>query len=71
MADSIDAMQDVEQRILEERIKEATKRKAAPPPEPWCDSCGEEINPLRRKAIPDTRLCSDCAALAERRDKKR
>lgn len=32
-------------------------------------TCGETIPEARRRAVPGTRLCIDCATLAERRER--
>jgi len=34
---------------------------------PYCEMCGEEINPERLKALPTTRYCIRCASAREKR----
>lgn len=31
-----------------------------------CETCGEEIAPARRRALPGCRLCIDCQRMLER-----
>lgn len=71
MADEIDVMQEVEQRLLDERIKQATCKDSLHVPDPWCEDCGEEIPAKRRTALPFTTVCVDCATLREIKESKR
>lgn len=71
MADDIDNMQEIEERILAERIKKQVAKPNAPLPEPWCEACGEEIPTERRAILPYTTLCTFCAGIAEQKERKR
>lgn len=52
----------------QEQLAALAKKNAAAPVAgcKYCEACGEEIEPARRKALPSARLCIDCAEFAER-----
>lgn len=75
---STDAMiEQAEARVEREReariaeVRDAARRQRTYPDaaEVLVCTCGEMISEARRRAVPGTRLCIDCATLAERRER--
>lgn len=71
MADEIDNVQEVEQRLLDERFKAQTAKRQPLPTSTECEACGEDIEPKRRAILPYTTLCAGCATVIELRNKIR
>jgi RNA polymerase-binding transcription factor DksA len=54
-----------QERLLEVQLAAAIKAARSIPGQriaaEWCIECGEAISPDRRRVIPHTRYCTDCA----------
>jgi phage/conjugal plasmid C-4 type zinc finger TraR family protein len=64
--DAVDLANDLAERERDASIQAALRRENhGSPQSPDCRDCGVEINPERLKVLPYTRVCVDCAAMAE------
>jgi RNA polymerase-binding transcription factor DksA len=68
--DEIDLAAERAAAFLEVSLLTALKRPVAPPSTGVCRNCGVDIEALRLKMTPHTRLCSDCACEEEFRARK-
>ncbi|EPY00920.1 TraR/DksA C4-type zinc finger protein [Magnetospirillum fulvum] len=71
MADTIDKAQEVAEM---HRLAALSRLPPTPSPRPVsaeCEECGETITEARRRAVPHTTLCADCAAEAEAQARRR
>lgn len=68
MADEIDRAQGLEELHRQSALERALEAARAPAAtNSACADCGEAIDPARRKAAPESRLCVPCAREAELR----
>ena len=69
MPDLIDQANDHIQRELDALLINQSERAAAragiPTANGQCQDCGDDIGEARRKALPHTGRCIDCARIAE------
>ena len=62
--DALDRSQEIEEKILDMRIR-ALRNRGETPPGDRCRLCGAEIHPARLAALPGARTCIDCQAEIE------
>lgn len=62
--DSIDHITDLEQGLLDLRLKVITCRVARPSAS-FCSECGNPLPALRRKTLPGVQLCVGCQEVSE------
>lgn len=74
MSDVIDQAAEIE--AMERRLRIAAAQAeagrladAAAPVSADCESCGDEIDPERRRVLPGARICVWCATARERRQR--
>lgn len=69
MPDDLDRAQDFEERFRAAAIEHAGRASRSDPGDGQCVSCGEEIDPARRRAVPHASRCAFCQGQHERKRK--
>ena len=63
------AVQEQIQDSINNEIRRARKNVPSGESLEFCEECGEEIPPVRRKALPGVRLCIHCQEEADKEQK--
>lgn len=67
MPDDLDRAQENEERFRAAAIAHAGRASRSDQGDGSCVSCGEEIEPARRRAVPHARRCAFCQGQHEQR----